>query len=89
MIGQGDLLLNNLSPICSFCFNFMGGAQKINKELILNMRNIFAGSHTEHQPFFSGSRGQFMHFRFSLILSLSILIIGKDDHSSCSNKCRG
>lgn len=61
MIGQGDLLLNNLSPICSFCFNFMGGAQKINKELILNMRNIFAGSHTEHQPFFSGSSQRTIH----------------------------
>jgi hypothetical protein len=51
MIGQGDLLLNNLSPICSFCFNFMGGAQKINKELIWNVRNIFVGSHAGASTF--------------------------------------
>jgi len=41
MIGQGDLLLNILSPICSFCFNFIGGAQKLNKELILNREKYF------------------------------------------------
>jgi hypothetical protein len=45
MIGPGGFILVD-SPICNPNFSFMGEVgKKRSKELNLNLRNIFAGSH--------------------------------------------
>jgi len=48
MISPGGLLLVVSNNICSLGFSFMGGVAKKTEKLNLHVRNILAGSPTEH-----------------------------------------